>query len=115
MAIIARVKRRLFLKRLVRLGHHYNSCVCPVIPAAHVTHPPHPPSPLPPLTVPNAMEVKFKIDNREFNATLTDVDSEAYKSMVKDLEPEVGPEAVKILLNTTSCVCNALGLIIILL
>lgn len=36
----------------------------------------------------NAIEGKFKIDNHEFMQELTDVDSEEYKKLVKDLEEE---------------------------
>ncbi|XP_045115782.1 mucin-5AC-like isoform X2 [Portunus trituberculatus] len=39
--------------------------------------------------VPNAIEVKFKIDNHNFTTDLTNVDSKAYKTMVKDLEAEL--------------------------
>lgn len=37
----------------------------------------------------NAIEGKFKIDNHEFTEALTDVNSEEYKKLAKDLESEV--------------------------
>ena len=40
----------------------------------------------------NAIEVKFKIDSHEFTSDLTDVDSDPYKIMVKELEAEVRNE-----------------------
>lgn len=53
--------------------------------------------------MPNAIEGKFKIDNHEFKQELTDVDSDEYKNMVKNLEAEVS--SVVSLAFVIPCVC----------
>lgn len=61
-----------------------------MLPSTHpLSHIPHVLKATFPPSVSNAIEGKFKIDNHEFKQELTDVDSEDYKKMVKDLEAEV--------------------------